>query len=153
MPNINPTSDIGHIPSLLYNQILKLIPISSVEAIIAKDNKLLLLKRNNDPAKGEWWFPGGRIRKGESFEATLTREVKEETGLDVIASDFINVYSRIFHERHDITIVYLCTCNGDDIILNNEHSQYRYFSSFSEDSIHPYLIQVIKDLTEKGYFD
>jgi ADP-ribose pyrophosphatase YjhB (NUDIX family) len=31
----------------------------------------------------EWWFPGGRIRKGETFEETLLCEVKEEIGLDV----------------------------------------------------------------------
>src|SRR5208283_2906699 len=98
----------GHIPSDLYNQIVKLIPIVSVEAVIVMDDGLLFLKRKNQPAKDQWWFAGGRIHKGESLEETLHREVKEETGLQIIAHKFIGVYSRVFPQRHDITIAYLC---------------------------------------------
>jgi len=141
-------AETGKIPLTLYKLIVDLIPIASVEAIISKDNSLLLLRRQNSPAKGQWWFPGGRIRKGETFEEALYREVKEETGLEVIKSKLVNVYSRIFDKRHDISIAYLCKCKGDKIILNNEHSEYRYFKSLPK-SIHPYLIQVIQDLRKK----
>lgn len=51
------------IPDKLYNQIMKLMPIVSIEAVIMIDEGLLLLRRKNEPAKGEWWFPGGRIKK------------------------------------------------------------------------------------------
>lgn len=139
----------GKIPLDFYNQIVRLLPISSVEAIISKDQSLLFMKRNNDPVKGQWWFPGGRIRKGETLGEALYREVKEETGLEVIKSKLVNVYSRIFDERHDIAIAYLCKCKGDKIILNNEHSEYRYFKSLPK-SIHPYLIQVVHDLRRKS---
>jgi colanic acid biosynthesis protein WcaH len=83
------------------------LPIVSVEAVIVKDDALLFLKRNNEPVKGEWWFPGGRIHKGESLEQTLCREIKQETGLEIIDHNLVNVYSRIFPKRHDITIVAL----------------------------------------------
>ena len=62
------------ISSSLYKQIKALMPIPCVEAIIMKDDSLLFLRRKNSPAKGEWWFPGGRIRKGETFKETLLRE-------------------------------------------------------------------------------
>lgn len=140
----------GKIPLALYEVITDSIPIPSVEAIIPEDNSLLFLKRNNNPAKGYWWFPGGRIRKGETLEAALYREVKEETGLEVIENKFVNVYSRIFDERHDITIAYLCKCKEDKIVLNDEHSEYRYFKSLPK-TIHPYLIQTIHDLRKKTY--
>jgi len=78
----------------------------------------------------------------------LYREVKEETGLEVIKSKLVNVYSRIFNERHDITIAYLCNCKGNKIILNNEHTEYKYFKSLPK-TIHPYIIQVIQDLRKK----
>jgi len=65
------------------------MPIVSVEALIVMDETLLFLRRNNQPAKGEWWFPGGRIRKGESLEEALRREVKEGTGLEVTAIDLL----------------------------------------------------------------
>ena len=110
-------AETGKISSSLYELIIDVLPIASVEAIISKDNSLLFLRRQNSPAKGQWWFPGGRIRKGETLEEALYREIKEETGLQVIKSKLINVYSRIFNERHDITIAYLCKCKGDKIIL------------------------------------
>ena len=71
------------IPDFLYRKIVKYMPIPSVEAIIVKDGKLLFLRRKNSPAKGQWWFPGGRIRKGETIEEALFREVKDETELTV----------------------------------------------------------------------
>jgi colanic acid biosynthesis protein WcaH len=138
-------AETGKIPSTLYKLITDSIPIPSVEAIIPKDNSLLFLRRKNSPAKGQWWFPGGRIRKGETLGEALYREVKEETGLEITESKFINVYSRIFDERHDIAIAYYCKCKGDQIILNDEHSEYKYFKNLPK-SIHPYLIQVIQDL-------
>ena len=118
------------------------------EATLKSVHSLLFLRRQNSPAKGQWWFPGGRIRKGETLEEALYREVKEETGLQVIKSERVNVYSRIFDGRHDITIAYLCNCKGDKIILNKEHTEYRYFKSLPK-HIHPYLIQVIQDLRKK----
>lgn len=136
-------SDIAMIPSLLYSQILENMPVSSVEAMILMNKSLLFVRRNNSPVKGEWWFVGGRIRKGESLEEALFREVKEETNLDVTAYRLINVYSRAFPERHDITIAYLCNCKGK-VILNNEHSEYKFFKNVPID-LHPYLLRVIKD--------
>jgi ADP-ribose pyrophosphatase YjhB (NUDIX family) len=120
------------------------MPIASVDAVIVIDNSLLLLRRNNSPAKDEWWFPGGRIRKGESLEEALRREIKEETGLEISEYKLINVYSRVFPERHDITIVYLCKCKEDKIALNDEHSEYTLFNSVPN-GLHPYLLEVIRD--------
>ena len=132
------------IPSSLYEQILASMPIPGVEAMIMKDDSLLFLRRKNSPAKGEWWFPGGRIRKGETFKETLFREVKEETGLDINVIKFIGVYCRIFPERQDITIVFLCKCFDDKVILSNEHSEYRFFKDIPN-NIHPYLLKTIQD--------
>jgi ADP-ribose pyrophosphatase YjhB (NUDIX family) len=133
----------GFIPDLFYNEILKCMPIPSVEAIIVRDGKLLFLRRKNEPAKGHWWFPGGRIRIGESIEEALLREVKEETGLTVTKYRLVNVYSRVFPERHDITIVYLCECDGE-VKLNDEHSEFEFFEEIPKD-IHPYLLKAIQD--------
>ncbi len=96
------------IDSSLYKRITSCLPIPSVEGItIQKGDSLLFLRRQNNPSKGLWWFSGGRIMKGESLEEALYREIKEETNLEVVESEFLNVYSRIFNERHDITLVYL----------------------------------------------
>jgi ADP-ribose pyrophosphatase YjhB (NUDIX family) len=137
------------IPSALYDQIMKLMPIVSVEAVIVMDRSLLFLRRNNQPAEGQWWFAGGRVRRGESLEDTLRREVKEETGLEVISHKLINVYSRVFPERHDITVAYLCTCRKGKITLNDEHSEYKLFSTIP--TLHPYLLKTIGDCQWEKY--
>jgi colanic acid biosynthesis protein WcaH len=136
--------DTDFIPSTLYNQITKCLPIVSVEAVIVVGQSLLLLRRCNEPALGQWWFPGGRIKKGESLEEALHREVKEETGLELTDYKLINVYSRVFPERHDITIVYVCKCKESQIVLNKEHSEFKLFKKANKD-FHPFILQTIKD--------
>jgi colanic acid biosynthesis protein WcaH len=143
-------SETKFIPDNLYNKIMKLLPIVSVEAVIISDKRLLLLKRNNEPVKGEWWFPGGRIQKGESLEDTLRREVKEETGLEISSYKLINVYSRVFPERHDITIAYLCKCKKGIVKLNSEHSEYIFFREMPN-NLHPCIQKTIQEsVWEKG---
>jgi colanic acid biosynthesis protein WcaH len=132
------------IPESLYHQIVATLPIPSVEALITYQSSVLLLKRNNDPAKNEWWLPGGRIRKGERLQDALHREVREETGLTVRVNKLIGVYSRIFPERHDITITYLCDTSENHVILNTEHSDYQFIRKIPR-RVHPYLLHTLRD--------
>ncbi|MCW4000702.1 MAG: NUDIX domain-containing protein [Candidatus Bathyarchaeota archaeon] len=143
----------GFIPEPLFSQIVDWMPIASVEAVTVLDGSLLFLKRKNPPAAGLWWFAGGRIHKGESFEDALHREVKEETGLEIESLQLINVYSRVFSERHDITILYLCKCKGK-VVLDNEHLEYMLLKEPPAD-LHPYLQEVIIDCAEnlKGFIE
>ncbi len=60
----------------------------TVLTYIEKDNKYLMLYRNkkeNDLNEGKWIGIGGHIEKGETPDMAMIREVKEETGLDVIS--------------------------------------------------------------------
>lgn len=47
------------------------------------DGRLLLIRRGNEPGRGLWSIPGGRVEEGESDEQALEREMWEETGLTV----------------------------------------------------------------------
>jgi colanic acid biosynthesis protein WcaH len=57
------------------------LPLVSVDLCVVCEGKLLLGKRNNRPAQGWWFTPGGRIRKGEAWDAALQRIADEELGL------------------------------------------------------------------------
>ena len=148
MKQKNPNKKNGFIPQTTYDQITKLMPIVSVEALIIADDKMLFLRRKNEPAKGQWWFPGGRIRKDEALQETLSREIKEETGLKIVSARLIGVYSRIFPERHDVTIVYSCKCKPGKIILNEEHTEFKFFET-PPSNLHQFLHEVINDSRKK----
>ena len=45
--------------------------------------RLLLIKRANEPGRGRWSLPGGRVEPGETDAEAVVREVREETGLEV----------------------------------------------------------------------
>ena len=75
------------IPESLYKEISKIMPIPCVDLLVTdREEKVLLVKRKNEPAEGQWWFPGGRVYYGESRQAAAIRKLKEECGL--VANDF-----------------------------------------------------------------
>ncbi|MCH8087573.1 MAG: NUDIX hydrolase, partial [Chloroflexi bacterium] len=52
-------------------------------AIVRYEEKLVLLRREIEPAYGKWVFPGGFVDRGETLEAAAMREAQEEAGVDV----------------------------------------------------------------------
>lgn len=60
-------------------------------AIIRDDRGRILLQRRSD--YGDWGLPGGGMEPGERIEETMIREVKEETGLDVISYELSSIYT------------------------------------------------------------
>ncbi|MDQ1712962.1 MAG: 8-oxo-dGTP diphosphatase [Frankiaceae bacterium] len=51
--------------------------------------RVLLILRANDPGRGRWSLPAGRIEEGETAAEAAVREVREETGLDVVVGDVL----------------------------------------------------------------
>lgn len=90
-------------------------PVVGVGAIILEGNKILLEKRKNAPGKGKWSVPGGLVELGESVEQAVIREVKEETGLEVIEPRFVDIVDHISLDEkgavkyHFVIIDYLVT--------------------------------------------
>ena len=68
----------------------KRYPILASSAVVTDESgRVLLVKRKNYPSKGYWALPGGRVEYGESVTATVVREIKEETGLDIRVKRFL----------------------------------------------------------------
>jgi 8-oxo-dGTP diphosphatase len=86
----------------------------TVDAVIIRDAKVLLIKRGNDPFQGYWALPGGYVEWDETVEASCRREVKEETGLDVVTLDLSGVYSHPErHPRQTISIAFRALVEGE----------------------------------------
>ena len=89
-------------------------PIVAVGAVILDRDRVLLVQRGQEPLKGEWSLPGGAVEIGETLEAALVREVREETSLDVVVGPVVDVLDSIRRdadgraEYHYIIIDYAC---------------------------------------------
>jgi len=135
-----------NIESELYNKIIESVPILCVDGLIIKDNKILLLKRLNYPAEGEWWFPGGRVFKNEKLNESIIRKVKEETNLDVEVIRQIGVCETIFEKKHTVNVCFHIKPLNDEIILNFEHEKYFWFDLDELPRLDERILNIIKIL-------
>ena len=70
-------------------------PVVGVGAVILRDGQGVIVKRRYEPLAGRWSLPGGTLELGETLEAGVMREMREETGLDVDVGPVIEVFDRI----------------------------------------------------------
>ena len=68
-------------------------PSLTVDGAVFDKEKILLIKRKNEPFKDRWALPGGFVEYGEKVEDAVVREVYEETGLKTKIIDLIGIYS------------------------------------------------------------
>jgi colanic acid biosynthesis protein WcaH len=88
------------IPTDQYQQIIEVLPILCVDVVITNTRgEYLLIKRANEPRKGEWWVIGGRLLKGETLEGAAVRKVLEETSLQVQDVQPIGYYEAVSQEN------------------------------------------------------
>ena len=88
----------------------------TVDAIVERDDKILLIKRKNEPFKGCWALPGGFIEYGESTEEAVKREIKEEANLEIKIKKLLGVYSAFGRDPrgHVISICYVAEGRGKE---------------------------------------
>lgn len=108
-------------------------PLIGVGGFIHKDGKILLIKRRFEPNKGRWSLPGGLMEIGEDPEGAARREVREELGIEVRVEGLFQVSNEVIRDDkgkvkyHFVLVDYLMTPLRDEITLNEESEEYRWF--------------------------
>jgi 8-oxo-dGTP diphosphatase len=94
-------------------------PIIGVGAVVIDGTKVLLVRRGQEPLKGEWSLPGGALELGETLQQGVVREVLEETGLIVVPGGIIEILDRITQDEasgrvryHYVLIDFVCHVTG-----------------------------------------
>ncbi len=139
----------GYIDQELYKEIRKNVSIPCVDVVAAHNGKFLLGERTNKPAKGEWWFPGGRMLVGEKFEKAVSRKLKQETGLVVKTQKFLALETWDHPDgpdeipTHSVACVFKATVVSSNLKLEQQHSRFKWYSKI-DPKWDPYVKRMLR---------
>lgn len=103
--------------------------IQVAAALLFQNGKIFATKRGDSPyayVAHKYEFPGGKIEQGESGEAAVARELREELNLEAKVG---GLYACQTYEYPDFIItLYLYECEMQSDFVLNEHESYAWFT-------------------------
>lgn len=139
------------IPDDEWEVIVDSVPIVSVDLIVTHDGGVVLGRRTNEPAKGTWFVPGGRLQKGERFEAAVHRLAEQELGIDVSIDRCLGAYQHFYDtadigdtEKHYVVIGYVVSAQSTTFDPDDQHETVRTFHSIPDDA-HDYTVTYLEE--------
>lgn len=139
-------SDEKPIPPDEWKAIVRNVPVASVDLIVRHQDGILLGRRQNEPAKGEWFVPGGTILKNEQLTEAVQRVAREELGCEVEIRESLGLYEHFYDtsefsdidSKHYLASVFIVEPIGDPRVADSQHSAFRVFESTAT-GLHPYV--------------
>ena len=124
--------------------------IEVVAAIIRKGDKIFATQRGYGDWKDWWEFPGGKMEPGETPEAALVREIREELSAEIRVDAFLHTVDYDYPQFHLTMHCYLCSLASEALHLN-EHEAARWLAPAELASVRwlPADMQVIDKLTNR----
>lgn len=135
----------AHLSNSDFLEIIERTPLVSIDLIIRNsENKILMGLRTNQPAKGFWFVPGGRILKDErvsdAFERITQKELNEK--IELTTARLINVYDHLydsnFFDKNGVSTHYVVLAfelKEKDIKIKNiikshdeQHKEFKWIS-------------------------
>ena len=137
-----------------FKMVLESTPLVSIDLCMVSENQLLLCRRTNEPLKGEWFTPGGRILKNETWQDALLRIAEVELGLSGFAIESFTLMgmwdhfykNSVLDQKTSTHYVNLPHCaefkSKPQIALDDQHGEFEWFNLSvvaNYKKFHPYM--------------
>jgi 8-oxo-dGTP diphosphatase len=99
-------------------------PFVGVSVVLTKNGKVLLGKRKGAHGNGTWAFPGGHLEFGETVEACATREVLEETKIQIQSCKKLWITNDVFPGKHYVTVFVVAYTNEEPTLCEEDKCEY-----------------------------
>lgn len=109
-----------------WKEILEKMPVPCVDIIVHRDREFLMGWRSIPPYKNVWALIGGRILRGESFQAAAVRHCLK-SGLRISSVRELGVFPVVFSPRHDITVSLAARMRSGIPSPTKEMTRYKWF--------------------------
>jgi 8-oxo-dGTP diphosphatase len=122
-------------------------PALTVDVIVRDGDRVLLVKRKNDPFKGKWALVGGFVEYGERVEEAAKRECREETGLEVELERLVGVYSDPNRDPrgHVVSICFLARVVRGKLKAGSDALEAKFFKKIPWNELAFDHAQILKD--------
>ena len=108
--------------------------IEVVAAIIIKDNQIFATQRGYGEFQGGWEFPGGKVEQGESLQAALVREIKEELDADIKVNELFEIVEFDYPNFHLTMHCFICELLSEELVLK-EHEDAKWLDKEGLDTV------------------
>ena len=131
------------------------VPLVSVDLVVEHDGGVLLGLRENEPAKGEWFVPGGTVMKGERLTEAAHRVADQELGTPVTLEERLGTFEHLYDtsdvegvdSKHYLATAFRCRFAAEDpeVVGDAQHSRLELVEPPYE-GLHPYVERYIEML-------
>ena len=144
---------MSRIPDDEWATVARSVPIVSVDLVVVRDGRVALGKRRNEPAKGEWFVPGGRVQRTERLADAVHRVAEADLGLDVTIDRRLGVYEHFYGVadvadaggKHYVLVGFRVTAAPGAVRADDQHDGFEWFAPPFEFESHPYVRDCLAD--------